>query len=150
METKRYEYSKLFKDIYTFSGFKCSKIKHQRNQVDIYLTRTRKTADCRNCGRRNSVRKDNVHSTVCSLYETIWGICSLFNWKDDDLRLSITVEFDPLSAIEKDPILLIFFFLHIFHISYFSCTCKTIFLSILKPVTFAFNIYGSAMMQYSI
>ena len=67
METKRYEYSKLFKDIYTFSGFKCSKIKYQRNQVDIYLTRTRKTADCRNCGRRNSVRNESYTRTIRDL-----------------------------------------------------------------------------------
>ena len=64
--------------------------------------------------------------------------------------VSITVEKGPLSAIEKGPVLLIFFFSHIFHISHFSCTCKTIFLSIFKPVTFTFNIHCSAMMQYSI
>lgn len=67
METTRYEYSKLFKDIYTFRGFKYTKIKNRRNQVDIHLKRTRKTAICRNCGRRNPVRNESYTRTVRDL-----------------------------------------------------------------------------------
>ena len=67
METKRYKYSKLFKDIYTFRGFKYSTIENQRNLVHIYLKRTRKTAVCRKCGKRNPLRNESYTRTICDL-----------------------------------------------------------------------------------
>lgn len=67
METKRYEYSKLFKDIYKFSGFKFSKFEIRRNEVRIYLKRTGKTAICRKCKRRNRIRRESYTRTIRDL-----------------------------------------------------------------------------------
>lgn len=67
MKTKRYNYSKLFRDIYNFSGFRYNEIVINDKNVQIYLKRTRKTATCRKCGRRNPVRNDSYERTVRDL-----------------------------------------------------------------------------------
>lgn len=67
MKTTRYEYSKLFKDIYTFRGFKYVRIQHHSDQVDIHLKRTRKTGICRNCGKRNRHLKESYTRTIRDL-----------------------------------------------------------------------------------
>jgi len=67
METKRYKYSKLFKDIYTFRGFKYSKIENKRDYVHIYLKRTRKTAFCRKCGKRNRIGNESYTRAIYDL-----------------------------------------------------------------------------------
>ncbi len=67
MKRKRYNYSKLFRDIYRFRGFKYNQIIIKDDVVHIFLTRTRKTATCRNCGRRNPIGLESYKRTIRDL-----------------------------------------------------------------------------------
>lgn len=67
MKTTRYTYSKLFKDIYTFRGFRYTTIYHQKNQVHIHLKRTWKKGICRNCGKRTTILKESHQRTIRDL-----------------------------------------------------------------------------------
>lgn len=67
MKTKRYKYSTLFKDIYTFRGFRYIQIEIKENLVHIYLKRTRKTAICRKCGKRNPIVNESYTRTIRDL-----------------------------------------------------------------------------------
>lgn len=67
MKTTRYKYSKLFKDIYTFRGFAYKQIEIKENLVHIYLKRTRKTAICRKCGKRNHLNNELYTRTIRDL-----------------------------------------------------------------------------------
>ena len=67
MKRKRYNYSKLFRDIYRFRGFKYNQIIIKDDVVHIFLIRTRKTATCRNCGRRNPIGLESYKRTIRDL-----------------------------------------------------------------------------------
>ena len=67
MKTKRYNYSKLFKDIYKFRRFTYRQIDNKKDLVHIYLKRTRKTAICRKCGKRNHLRNEAYTRTIQDL-----------------------------------------------------------------------------------
>lgn len=67
MKRKRYNYSKLFRDIYKFRGFTYNEIIIKDDVVHIFLRRTRKTATCRNCGRRNPINLESYKRTVRDL-----------------------------------------------------------------------------------
>lgn len=67
MKRKRYKYSKLFRDIYKFRGYTYNEIIIKDDVVHIFLRRTRKTAICSNCGRRNPLRGDSYKRTVRDL-----------------------------------------------------------------------------------
>lgn len=67
MKTTRYKYSKLFKHIYTFRGFRYSTIIHENNFVEIHLKRTWKKGICRNCGKRTSILKEHYTRTIRDL-----------------------------------------------------------------------------------
>lgn len=67
MKRKRYNYSKLFRDIYRFRGFTYNQIIIKDDVVHIFLRRTRKTATCRNCGRRNPVNIESYKRTIRDL-----------------------------------------------------------------------------------
>lgn len=67
MKRKRYNYSKLFRDIYRFRGFTYNEIVIKDDVVFINLTRTRRTATCRNCGRRNPIGLESYKRTIRDL-----------------------------------------------------------------------------------
>lgn len=67
MKRKRYNYSKLFRDIYKFRGFTYNEIIIKDDVVFIFLIRTRKTATCRNCGRRNPIGLESYKRTIRDL-----------------------------------------------------------------------------------
>ena len=67
MKRKRYNYSKLFRDIYKFRGFTYNEIIIKDDVVHIFLRRTRKTATCRNCGRRNPINLESYKRTIRDL-----------------------------------------------------------------------------------
>lgn len=67
MKRKRYKYSKLFRDIYSFRGYEYNRIINNEDDVHIFLRRKRKTATCRNCGRRNPIRLETYKRTVRDL-----------------------------------------------------------------------------------
>ncbi len=67
MKTTRYTYSKLFKHIYTFRGFRHTTINHQNNKVYIHLTRTWKKGICRNCGKRTTILTEYHQRTIRDL-----------------------------------------------------------------------------------
>jgi len=64
MKPKRYNYSKLFHDLYSFRGFKYREILIKEDVVHIFLRRTRKTATCRNCRRRNRLIGEQYKRTI--------------------------------------------------------------------------------------
>jgi transposase len=67
MKRRRYNYSKLFRDIYRFRGFTYNQIIIKDDVVHIFLKRTRKTATCRNCGRRNPINLESYKRTIRDL-----------------------------------------------------------------------------------
>lgn len=67
MKRKRYKYSKLFRDIYKLRGFTYNQIIIKDDVVHIFLRRTRKTATCRNCGRRNPINIESYKRTIRDL-----------------------------------------------------------------------------------
>ena len=67
MKTKRYKYSKVFKDIYKLRGFKYNQIINENDVIHIFLKRTRKTATCPNCHRRNPLGDESYKKTVRDL-----------------------------------------------------------------------------------
>lgn len=67
MKRKRYKYSKLFRDIYKFRGYNYNEIIIKEDLIHIFLKRTRKTATCRNCGRRNPIGLESYKRTVRDL-----------------------------------------------------------------------------------
>ena len=67
MKTKRYQYSKIFKDIYNFPGFAYSQIINLDDIVHIFLRRTRKTARCPKCNRRHPLTTEFYERTIRDL-----------------------------------------------------------------------------------
>lgn len=67
MKTTRYTYSKLFKDIYTFRGFKYTSIEKLSDQIHITLKRTWKRGICKNCGKRTRLLKESYQRTLRDL-----------------------------------------------------------------------------------
>jgi transposase len=57
----------LFRDIYKFRGYTYNEIIIKEDVVHIFLRRTRKTATCSNCGKRNPLRGDSYKRTVRDL-----------------------------------------------------------------------------------
>lgn len=64
MKPKRYKYSKIFRDIYNFPGFRYSQIINKEDVVFIFLERTWKTAICPSCGRRNPLTTESYKRTI--------------------------------------------------------------------------------------
>jgi len=67
MKAKRYKYSKIFRALYTFLGFIYHEIVDHDDTIFIYLRRTRTTATCPRCGRRNELTDDYYPRTVRDL-----------------------------------------------------------------------------------
>ena len=67
MKTKRYQYSKIFKDIYNFPGFTYSQIINFDDMVHIFLRRKRKTATCPRCNRRHPLTTEFYERTIRDL-----------------------------------------------------------------------------------
>lgn len=67
MKRKRYNYSKLFRDIYKFRGFTYNQIIIKDAVVHVFMRRTRKTTTCRNCGRRNPIGSESYKRTIRDL-----------------------------------------------------------------------------------
>lgn len=67
MKRKRYQYSKIFRDIYKFIGFVYSQIINNDDNIQIFFRRTRKTATCPKCNRRTSLTKESYKRTIRDL-----------------------------------------------------------------------------------
>jgi len=67
MNAKRYKYSKIFRALYTFLGFVYHEIVDSEDVISIHLRRTRKTATCPRCGRRNELTDDFYPRTIRDL-----------------------------------------------------------------------------------
>jgi len=67
MKRKRYNYGKLFRDTYKFRGYTYNQIIIKDDVVHVFLRRTRKTATCRNCGRKNPIGLETYKRTIRDL-----------------------------------------------------------------------------------
>ena len=67
MKPKRHSYSKFFRDLYTFRGFRYNEIIFKEDVVHVLLKRTRKTAICPNCKRKNRHHTEGYKRTIRDL-----------------------------------------------------------------------------------
>jgi len=67
MNTKRYNFNKLIKSIYSFLGFALIGYTEIDDTVLIYLRRTRKTTKCPNCSRRVRLNSGYYNRTIRDL-----------------------------------------------------------------------------------
>lgn len=67
MKQKRHSYSKFFRDLYTFRGFRYNKIIFKDDVVHVFLKRTKKTAICPKCKRRNRHFSEGYKRTIRDL-----------------------------------------------------------------------------------
>jgi transposase len=67
MKPKRHQYSKIFRAIYNFLGFVYSEILINEDFIHIFLRRTKKTAICPECGRRNKLSDNWYQRTIRDL-----------------------------------------------------------------------------------
>lgn len=79
MKPKRYQYSKIFRAIFSFVGYVYNTIIHKADVVFMFLRRTHKTARCPQCGRRNQLSDEFYKRTIRDLnlgpkdcYITYW------------------------------------------------------------------------------